>query len=69
MTAEARWTDAKIRALDMVEADRPVEAITTMTHALHHVRGLDYPDIAERLAALGDHPGVDGLRDWIEALE
>lgn len=62
------FEEAKQRALDLVDADLPVEAICSLAHALYYEKGLTLPEIAARLERLRDYPGNEGLRRWIREL-
>lgn len=64
---------AKMRARNLLNANKPVEAICALTHCLNGL-GVPLPAVAEKLKRIssyndGERNMVDGVRLWVDELE
>jgi hypothetical protein len=59
---------AKTRALGLLAANKPVEAICVMCHCLNGL-GIPLSGIADRLQDLGPAEDVGDVRQWVVELE
>lgn len=58
----------KTRALSLIDADKPIEAICAVCHCLRGL-GLAFEAIGSKLEALHPIRDVDDVRQWVVELE